>query len=296
MNSLEQDLQSKKVSLEAFKELSVRVLRYLPAVLSNEKKKDKYSIFSSEIAGTKKYLRPINNELFQMDVNQFEIDFEVFQSLLKKAKDVKSEFTESDKNLIDSTVYTIQQSIGAGFDLLVPPNSARKHVGNRFEELIAVIFDEIGVSNTKTVLNIPYGKEGEEKYYKCENDRILSPFDNVRSSSKSLDINEVVVSIKTTSKDRMGKIFIDKILLERFVGHPQKMIGIFLNDVQRKKSDNISYTLVSNLFMVYTKFLTQLDGIYYLDPPPRASEEPFNNHMKRFSELITSDIWKLLSL
>lgn len=178
------------------------------------------------------------------------------------------------ENVIDKTIYTIQQSIGAGLDLLVNPNSARKHVGNRFEELIKVIFTEIGVANKKIVLQIPY-KAGEgTKTYKCENDLIISPFESVKSSSNSLDENEVVVSVKTTSKDRMGKMFIDKILLERFVEHPQKVIGIFLNDVQRKESDNISFTLVSGLFMVYSKFLTELEGVYYLDPPPNANKKP----------------------
>jgi len=90
-------------------------------------------------------------------------------------------------------------------------------------------------------------------------------------------------------------MFIDKILLERFVGHPQKVIGIFLNDVQRKESNNISFTLVSGLFMVYTKFLTELNGIYYLDPPPNANKKPYSNYMKPFSELITKDINSLLS-
>ncbi len=178
------------------------------------------------------------------------------------------------ENVIDKTIYTIQQSIGAGLDLLVNPNSARKHVGNRFEELIKVIFTEIGVANKMIVLQIPY-KAGEgTKTYKCENDLIISPFESVKSSSNSLDENEVVVSVKTTSKDRMGKMFIDKILLERFVEHPQKVIGIFLNDVQRKESDNISFTLVSGLFMVYSKFLTELEGVYYLDPPPNANKKP----------------------
>jgi hypothetical protein len=60
----------------------------------------------------------------------------------------------------------------------------------------------------------------------------------------------------------MGKIFIDKILLERFVNHPQKLIGVFLNDVQRMKDNNISFTLVSGLFMVYSKFLTQFEGMF----------------------------------
>ena len=93
----------------------------------------------------------------------------------------------------------------------------------------------------------------------------------------------------------MGKMFIDKILLERFVEHPQKVIGIFLNDVQRKESDNISFTLVSGLFMVYSKFLTELEGVYYLDPPPNAIKKPYSDYMKRFSELITTDLSKLLT-
>ncbi len=93
----------------------------------------------------------------------------------------------------------------------------------------------------------------------------------------------------------MGKVFIDKILLERFVKHDQKVIGIFLNDVQRKGHDNVSYTLVSGLFMVYSKFLTELDGVYYLDPPPNAFIEPFTKYMRPFSDLVTKDIWKLLS-
>ena len=93
----------------------------------------------------------------------------------------------------------------------------------------------------------------------------------------------------------MGKIFIDKILLERFVGHPQKVIGIFLNDVQRKETNNISFTLVSGLFMVYSKFLTELEGIYYLDPPPIVAKKPYSDYMKRFSELITTDLKILLS-
>jgi hypothetical protein len=178
---------------------------------------------------------------------------------------------------------------------LVNPNSARKHVGNRFEELIKVIFTEIGVTNKKIVLQIPYETDEGTKTYKCENDLIISPYKNVMSTSNSLDNKEVVVSVKTTSKDRTGKMFIYKILLERFVKHPQKVIGIFLNDVQKKEANNISFTLVSGLFMVYSKFLTELEGVYYLDPPPNASKKPNSDYMKRFSELITTDLESILT-
>jgi len=289
MISLDKDLQRVKNSLNEFRKITERVLQYLPNVLSNVEEKNGYVIYSSEIAGTTKYIRPINKNLFLSDIDDFRMNFEKLKIIFKNIKS-KSNISESDKVIIDSTIYTIQQSTGVGLDLLVNPNSARKHVGNRFEELIKVVFTEIGVENKKIVLKIPYETDEGIKTYKCENDLILSPFDEVRSTVNSLDENEIVVSVKTTSKDRMGKMFIDKILLERFVEHPQKVIGVFLNDVQRKEADNISFTLVSGLFMVYTKFLTNLEGVYYLDPPPNANKKPYSNHMKRFSELITTDI------
>ena len=293
--ALDADLQEKKNSLPEFIDITLSVLNFLPNVITNQKDKGDYRIHVSEQAGVKKFIRPINNGLFVSIPSSFLNQSELFTSILSRIRAGEREFTNDEMLIIDQTCYTIQQSIGAGLDLMVNPNSARKHVGNRFEELIKVLFTEIGIANKKTVLQIPYKTDEGTKVYKCENDLILSPFKSVKSTSKSLDKNEIVVSIKTTSKDRMGKMFIDKILLERFVKHEQKVIGIFLNDVQRKEDDGISFTLVSGLFMVYSNFLTELEGVYYLDPPPNASKEPFNRYMKPFSQLITKDIWNLLS-
>jgi len=294
MIPLDKDLQGAKNSITEFGDITKRILQYLPNVLSSSEEKKDYIIYSSQIAGTTKYIRPINKNLFLNNSEDFCANYE---KLIKIFNSIKTgiKVSNKDKDIIDKTIYTIQQSIGAGLDLLVNPNSARKHVGNRFEELVKVIFTEIGIANKKTILQIPYETDEGTKTYKCENDLIISPFDEVKSSSNYLDKNEVVISVKTTSKDRMGKIFIDKILLERFVKHPQKVIGIFLNDVQRKETNNISFTLVSGLFMVYSKFLTELEGIYYLDPPPNASKKPYSDYMKRFSELITTDLKKLLT-
>lgn len=110
-----------------------------------------------------------------------------------------------------------------------------------------------------------------------------------------LDSNELVLSVKTTSKDRMGKMFMDKILLENFLGHSQKVIGIFQNDVQRKGKDSISYTLVSGSFMVYSRFLTELDGVYYLDSPPNAYKAAYKHNMYSFSKFLLHDLWNFLS-
>jgi len=294
MIPLDKDLQLPKRTLAEFGEITKRVLYYLPNVLSGIEEKNNYKIYSSQIAGTTKFIRPINKNLFLQNPEDFAQFFKSLSEVFRKVK-AGSTILDEERDIVDRTIYTIQQSIGAGLDLVVNPNSARKHVGNRFEELIKVIFTEIGVANKKLVLQIPYETDEGLKTYKCENDLILSPFQKVRSTVDSLDEKEVVVSVKTTSKDRMGKMFIDKILLERFVQHPQKVIGIFLNDVQRKENNNISFTLVSGLFMVYTKFLTKLDGVYYLDPPPNASKQPYSGHMKKFSDLISDDLKVLLT-
>lgn len=328
MLPLDKDLQQRKSSLSDFELVVNRVLSYLPNVLSGFEKKGDYTLFYSNSAGTKKFVRPINQKLFIMNVAEFSKNMNAFNLVLNKIRSKERSYTDSERFLIDSTLYTIQQAIGAGFDLLVDPNSARKHVGNRFEELIKAVFTAIGVPNKKVVIKIPYDTEDGEKDYTCENDLILSPFPDLPSDNKRQEIvldvedtdislqsldelvlipnadeaaekyinrQEIVVSVKTTSKDRMGKMFMDKILLERFVGHDLKVIGIFLNDVQRKGENSISYTLVSGLFMVYNQFITQLNGVYYLDAPPTAEKEPYNKHIKRFSLLITEDIDNLLS-
>ena len=93
----------------------------------------------------------------------------------------------------------------------------------------------------------------------------------------------------------MGKIFIDKILMSKFVKRDVKVLGIFLNDIQRKEHEKISYTFVAGLFMVYTNFLTQLDGVYYVDPPPNTKKEPYCNHIRRFSEFLLKDTFLFLN-
>jgi hypothetical protein len=295
MSSLAEDLQTSKKTITEFADITARVLNHLPNVVSNTLVKNNYKILTSDIAGTTKFVRPINKNLFIENSQDFKLAYEKVLKTLEKIRNKKTTFSKIEKDLIDSTFYTIQQSIGAGLDLFVNPNSARKHVGNRFEELIKVLFSEIGVSNKKMVLQIPYETDEGQKVYKCEMDLIISPYNTVKSTTKDLDEKEIVVSVKTTSKDRMGEMFIDKILLEKFVNHPQKVIGIFLNDVQRIEKNKIGFTLVSGLFMVYSKFLTKLEGIYYLDPPPNANKTPYSNHMKPFSELITTDLNKLLT-
>jgi len=294
MKSLPEDLQTPKQNLDEFANITKRVLSYLPEIISEKVETRNYLILSSDVAGTTKFARPINNNLYISKTETFKSNYKSFLKILCKIKS-KEKIYEADCDVIDAVVYTMQQSVGVGMDFLCNPNSARKHVGNRFEELIRAIISKVGISNDKIVFKIPYPSEEGDKLYSCETDIIVSPHKKVQSNIKSINEDEIVISLKTTSKDRMGKIFLDKLLMQKFARHPVKVVGIFLNDVQRKESNKISYTFVSGLFMVYTKFLTKLEGIYFVDAPPITKASPYKEHISRFSKFLTNDIWHLLT-
>jgi hypothetical protein len=291
--SLTEDLQSPKVSLNEFADVTERVLLHIENVITDFNEVRGYFIYEASSAGSVKYTRPVSRELFLLNSRDFREEFEAVMKTLNELKNGKRDFGEESYLQIDEVIYTIQQAFGIGMDLLSNPNSARKHVGNRFEELIRLIVTELGVANKKIVLNIPYS-EDKKDVYKCETDLVFSPNKEVKSNAQHIEPCEVVVSLKTSSKDRLGKIFIDKLLMERFVKHDVKVVGIFLNDVQRKETKNISYTFVSGLFMVYSKFLTLLEGVYFVDMPPKVREAPYNSHIFRLSKFIIEDIWKLM--
>lgn len=287
------DLQTPQNSLEEFKELTIRILNYYRETTSVETESRGYQILYTQAGSGKKYLRPVNSKMFINNSRDFEEAYGFFLQVLRDVSLRKKEFLPEDYQIVDRVMYTIQQSVGVALDLLSNPNSARKHVGMRFEELVRHVITEIGLANKKVVLKIPYTEEDD---YRCETDLVFSPFKEVQSSNEDLHEEEVVVSLKTSSKDRMGKIFMDKLLMRQFTKKNVKVIGIFLNDVQRKENKGVSYTFVAGLFMVYTKFLTQLDGVYFVDPPPNAEKEPYSEHVFRFSRFLLDDAYKMVNL
>jgi hypothetical protein len=117
MKPLPKDLQTPKKSLDDFCEVTKRVLGHLPDIVSERATARNYIILSSVMAGTSKFARPINNDLFIFDNQVFDNQYKKFLSIIKKLKGKKPITQEEYKN-IDSVVYTIQQSMGVGMDFL----------------------------------------------------------------------------------------------------------------------------------------------------------------------------------
>jgi hypothetical protein len=110
------------------------------------------------------------------------------------------------------------------------------------------------------------------------------------------EYSEIVGSVKTTSKDRIDKIFLDKHLLVKLLGREIPVIAIFLHDVQRAIKGNtifgINSTFKTNHFLGYTVALNKLDGVYYVDPRPEMMvNDRLRQQIRDFQQLLIEDLW-----
>jgi hypothetical protein len=118
------------------------------------------------------------------------------------------------------------------------------------------------------------------------------------SETEYIHSSEIVGSVKTTSKDRLDKIFIDKYLLNKLLGRSIPVVAIFLHDVQRAQRGNsifgINSTFKSNHFLGYTVALNKLDGIYYVDPRPEMLvNERLREQISDFQQFLLRDMWAM---
>jgi len=252
-----------------------------------------------------KITRPLNANLFIESVKDFKNAFEIFMALLADLKEHQEAAIEKkdwkryvESKEINKVVYTIQQAIGCIGDSFDNPNQSRKRVGQLFETLVKLIIQEVGIECEPRTINIPIpGFPGYEMSY--ELDLVFSRNKAIiTSETKFISVSEVVGSVKTTSKDRIDKVFLDKYLLTKLLGRDIPVIAIFLHDVQRAKKGNsifgINTTFKSNHFLGYTVALNKLDGVYYVDPRPEMTTNArLREQIFYFQQFLVKDLWSL---
>lgn len=176
----------------------------------------------------------------------------------------------------------------------LPPgksNKARKINGSLFENFVRLIIREIGIECNTGVVKVPVVVDGNKLFtMSYQHDLIVKMGDELK----------MLGAIKTSSKDRLDKMFIDKFLYSRLTETQIPHIAIILNDVQRKKTrkDNkygINSTFLPGHFKGYTVKLNALDGVYYCDIRPNMLvEEILKDHIKTLDHLLCDDIWKFV--
>ncbi len=249
-----------------------------------------YNFYQYDKDGDYQITRPINSNLMY-DIGSFDKIGKEFIELLKTAQEIDVKSIEQ-RNILLNSVYTIQQSIGAALDGLPAgrSNTARKLNGDLFENFIRLIIREIGVDCRAGVVNVPIVANSDQYFMSYQHDLIIEDNENIK----------VIGSIKTSSKDRLDKIFVDKFLYNKLTATATPHIAIFLNDVQRKNTRRkneygINATFLPGHFIGYTIALNPLDGVYYCDIRPKMKTgDVLKDHIKTFDHLICEDIWKLI--
>ncbi len=186
-----------------------------------------YRFYQYKKEGNFQITRPINSNLMY-DAKSFTKASKEFLKVLRNIKTINKK-DEAVRNILNNATYTIQQSVGSALDGLPAgqSNTARKLNGDLFEHFIRLLIREIGIDCKAGTIQVPVILDGQPTFnMSYQHDLIIE---------KESDI-KVIGSIKTSSKDRIDKIFIDKFLYNKLTEKATPHIAIFLNDVQRKNS------------------------------------------------------------
>ena len=235
--------------------------------------------------------RPINSALMY-DAQGSQAITADFLHVLAAAHELPKEDAAS-RALICRSIYTLQQCIGATLDALPAgqSNKARKINGDLFERLIRLLVAYLGVDCTTGSISVPVLVDGQEQFrMSYQRDLIIKQEGDVK----------VIGSVKTSSKDRIDKIFMDKFLYCKLTETALPHIAIFLNDVQRKnagqpKHYGINATFLPGHFKAYTVKLNPLDGVYYCDIRSNMGTDALlKKHIRTIDCFFCGDLWQFV--
>ncbi|WP_078923960.1 hypothetical protein [Thiothrix eikelboomii] len=100
--------------------------------------------------------------------------------------------------------------------------------GDLFERLIRLLIVSLNVDCVSGTMQVPVKDVDGTELFKSsyQHDLLLSKDNELK----------IIGLVKTSSKDRIDKVFMDKFLYNRLTDTALPHIAIFLNDVQRKKT------------------------------------------------------------
>ena len=246
-----------------------------------------------------RFLRPINETLFIRNLAEFELHRNQFQNLIGELRDSHGNVDSltqdlrqfADGDSIVKLLYTTVQSVGCILDMSSDSQAARKNFGQRFEDFIKALFTSLGIANEAFTLGVK--KPSVNVRYNVPIDVIINTRGPLSSSRSHIDPTDTLISVKTSSKDRMKLIFVDRFVLEKVLEIQRvKYIALYHNDVQRKGTEGISSTFSSEIYLVFCHVFGNLP-LYYLDPPVVAKEPRFRTKIKTFDTFILYDLWNL---
>ena len=286
--------------IEDYFEFCKRYLEFIDfgiqaTILSQNEQHYKFLQYKDD--GYRNITRPITSDIM-LDANNFLVFQEDFSSILAALRD-RERPSNDNRAVIIRTIYTLQQAIGAALDALPAgaSNQARKVNGDLFERLIKLLINSLGIDCTSRIVKVPVKDDAGRELFRSsyQHDLLINNHGELK----------IIGSVKTSSKDRIDKIFLDKFLYNKLTGTDIPHIAIFLNDVQRANRSNkrtgqpaygISTTFLPGHFKAFTMKLNPLDGVYYCDiRPAMRADDVTKNYIQTIDHFFYTDLWELLS-
>lgn len=252
-----------------------------------------YQFYQYKQDGNFNISRPINTQLMY-EKGAFESASHSFMQILDQLRDGQRP-SDASRQVVIRAIYTMQQAIGAALDALPAgkSNQARKVNGDLFERLVRLLISYLGVDCVSGAMQVPVKDEHGNVLFDMsyQHDLLIS---------KEREL-KVIGSVKTSSKDRIDKIFMDKFLYNKLTDTALPHVAVFLNDVQRKKTSQhnrygVNATFLPGHFKAYTIKLNPLDGVYYCDIRPNMVEDKMlSRYIQTIDHFFFDDLWQLLN-
>lgn len=274
--------------IENYIEFAKYYLEFIETELQAEiiaKNENNYCFFQYKRDGEYNITRPINKNLF-MNLQKYAEEGKQFKNILENVRDIADD--QEARKKLNNFIYTTQQTIGCALDALPSSktNTSRKINGDLFERLIQLVMRQVGFSIDSEVLSVPIPNSDEKMNY--QNDIEIKLNDQIVA----------IGSVKTSSKDRIDKMFLDKLMYNKLTNTEIPHFAIFLHDVQRagKEPDyRVGQTFLTGHFKAYTISLNPLDGVYYCDLRPiMKNDDLLKQHIKSLDYLLCEDVWRFV--
>ncbi len=261
----------------------------IQAIILSQNEKQ-YQFFQYKDDGNRNVTRPVNTNLM-LTTETFDAAVNLFRAVLSSLKN-QEPLEQHNRNIISQTIYSVQQSIGATLDALPAgkSNQARKINGDLFERFIQLLINALGINCTSGVVKVPVKHSDGTELFRVsyQHDLLIHNQDELK----------LIGSVKTSSKDRIDKIFLDKFLYSRLTDTAIPHIAIFLNDVQRKGNFpkyGVNSTFLSGHFKAYTVKLNALDGVYYCDLRGNMkTDNLLKQQIHSIDQFFYTDLWAML--
>ncbi len=229
-----------------------------------------YALLQTGAGDQIRIARPVRKDLFIWDGDEI-------KALVREVCD--GPWQPAKASDLECLVYTVQQAVAMYLDLF-RPSAARKVVGTFFEAIMACSLSLVsGLSVGSGTVHIPDVRQS-----------ILTDL-GLRRGSKVV----LLAATKTSTRKRLSQPLVQKRILEQAFPHPPKSILIVIGDVQRAGRAGVQHTFTAGQFLLYWKYLTPLDGVYYIDVPPQAETPAFDGRLKHLWQLFHSDLQSLLA-